>query len=169
METSLGRHCRICGAIISDYNPDGVGAQCREVWERARRTTFYHFCGLEYWKAKVDWWMPAFILAFRFTKFRSDWKRNFFLSLSAQYKEGKNISSKQLNIVIDWLIGSSHSRYPSKYSPETLEGELLLEGEEAIKHRLYYEFSHSMTDEQSEYMENCAKKYYGEAGAKRKS
>lgn len=158
METSLDRRCRICGAQISDTNPDGIGSTCREVWTKALHATFYHFNGLEYWQAQIDFWLPAFILAFRNTKFRSTFKKEFYSSCFTRYSQGGRFSRKQLDIVKDMLVSGEWPKYP--YS--TKEGEWLSEYSNYLFHQHVNKFLLSMTEEQKLYRYNCAKKYYAE-------
>jgi len=162
-ETSLGRRCRICGAVISDNNPDGIGFQCRDVWERAWWSGFYNFRGLELWQAMIDWWMPAFILAFRATKFRSAWKKQFYADMKLRYEQQQRMSRKQLDIVMSWLISTNGCA--AKYPYQSPEERLLLDGAASLKHQMMDDFKETATDEQREHVFNCAKKFYAETSA----
>jgi hypothetical protein len=155
-EFSGGRRCMICGAAISDDNPDGIGYTCREVWQEAEKDAIYHFVGLELWQRKVDFWLPMFILAFRNTKFRSQFKKEFFASCFTRYSEAGHFSSKQLNIIKEWLIGPFGKFVGA-------EADVILEDERNIYREIRQAFRDSRTPEQTEYMVNCAKKHYGES------
>lgn len=154
-EFSGGRRCRICGAAISDDNPDGIGATCREVWQEAENDAIREFMGLELWQRKVDFWLPIFLHEFENTKFRNQFKKDFFSSCRERYSKGERFSSKQLNIIKDWLIGEY-----GKYRWD--EANDLVAHEKAIFFDVRALFRANRTPEQTEYMVNCAKKHYAE-------
>lgn len=158
---TMQRECRICGAAIGDDNPDGIGATCREVWGRAKWSTYYHFRGLDSWKLKLDIWLPAFIEAFGATKFRSGFRKEFFASISERYKTGQPISSKQLNIVKEMLVGSPYAMGAAKL--DRYAADILYDREKQVIQDDFHAWFENAGDDAREYMVNCAKKFYGEA------
>lgn len=108
METYEGRKCSICGSQISDDNPDGIGFGCRaNVVQPARKDTFYQFNALKFWVMKVERYKTVFVELFKDTKFRSDFRKNFFESIS----KAERISKKQLAIIEDWIMQKDFNRY----------------------------------------------------------
>jgi len=102
---SLGRHCSICGAAITDTNPDGIGFQCREVYEKAQWKIFFENRDRAnaYNKPETDVLMVYFYSYHYKTKFRSSFRANFFPSIIIQWKEKGFITRRQKEIVSDWL------------------------------------------------------------------
>lgn len=98
-----GRRCSICDSPIGDYNETGVGAECRAAHDRAVMKAIFSIDGvsLKYnWLIEVGIYKEAFIKAFKETKFRSEWKKGFYTSIS----KADRISKKQLAIMADWLF-----------------------------------------------------------------
>lgn len=152
------RECRICGAVIGDDNPDGIGETCREVWGRARWSAYYHFRGLDAWKLKLNVWLSVFIETFANTKFRSNFRRDFYASVSERFKTEQPISGKQLNIVKDWLVGNQF--FPGKLNES--EATAISEKEKLVIYEDFTTWMRSINEEATQYIINCAKKYYGE-------
>ena len=103
---SLGRHCSICGAAITDNNPDGIGFQCREVYQKARWKIFFESQerANSYNKPVTDILMIYFYSYHYKTKFRSAFRKEFFPSIVTQWREKGFITRRQKEIVIDWLL-----------------------------------------------------------------
>ncbi len=106
METSLGRRCSICGAVISDDNPDGIGFSCREVYQRASWKIFLsdQKRRSEYYYAKNEPIVEEFLESLSNTKFRSNFWKSFYPSISRQWQENKFVSRKQYEIIVNRLI-----------------------------------------------------------------
>jgi len=153
MGTEL-RTCWICGAIIGDDNPDGIGSSCRKVWTKAQRDAFFHFCGLDYWIAKASKWVDVFIQLFKNVKFRSAFKKSFYTSIVSNTE--KKISKKQLSIIIE-MIGQKNYHLKDETIDEVKSIFCIME----------QKFLRELTQEQSDYIANCAKKYYGENSRKK--
>ncbi len=158
----LGRRCAICGAAITDDNPDGIGYTCRRMWKKALWDTYYHFRGLDAWKLKVDYWIPIFIDTFKSTKFRSAFKKSFYESISDRKNQQLHISKKQLDIIKGWLVEGEWAKYPFG----GVEAENILNGERLLIREDLNKFCLEITQEQEVYRMNCAKKYYGEFSEK---
>ena len=147
---NMTRTCRICGAWISDDNPDGIGSTCREVWGRARSATFAHFFGLDRWKRTSRFWVERYISTFAKTKFRSEFKKSFYASITGQDINDLRISRKQLDIIKSHLEWKDRNRFLD-WCNEIDQSE-----------KAHY-FEAEFTPEMSEYQYNMAKKFYGEA------
>ncbi len=149
--------CRICGAVISDDNPDGIGSQCRAVWKKATTATAHHFRGLDLWKAKTKFWADLFIEEYRNTKFRSQFRKGFFTTIATMQKSGEyRITKKMLEIIKNMLVGMG-----GKIQYERVKE--VDEAAKAIARGFYENFIQTMTDEEKDYRINMAKKFYGEA------
>jgi len=105
MECTLLRTCRICGAIISDNNPDGIGSQCRAVYSKAtykvyledqQRRNKYYQIGI---KDLMDY-LKDYAEG---KKFRSAFKKSFIPSVISWYDEKGFISKKQKEIIENML------------------------------------------------------------------
>lgn len=99
------RTCSICGAIIGENNPDGIGGQCRKVYYQARYSIFFKdkkriaaYCLIENKPL-----MENFIKFYGKTKFRSAFRKSFFPSIIKQYKEKHFLTKKQKEIILGWL------------------------------------------------------------------
>jgi hypothetical protein len=165
MSFQEGRRCSICNAYISDDNPDGIGCTCRKVWEKAFRIGFYHFHGLEIWKKKSEYWVDIFIKTFENTKFRSSFRKSFYQSIKQQSDSGElRLSKKMFNIVRSAIIGEEEQfgRPPWKGD---LDYELYIEGEKELVLKMKEEIwdRNGMSKEESDYVENLAKKFYSES------
>lgn len=103
MTYSLGLKCSICGSLITDDNPDGIGIGCREHVVRpailATAKELNPNLNLEMWVFKVSKIRELFLNTFKDTKFRSDFKKSFFQSIANSEK----ISKKQLEIIESML------------------------------------------------------------------
>ncbi len=101
----LGRECAVCGAIIGDMNPDGVGAECRHVYYGARKVIHNQVKerAYKYYGTKARIFMPVFIEKHKDVKFRSKFKKSFYPSVVKQWEEKGFLSKKQLEICLSWL------------------------------------------------------------------
>jgi len=105
MECLEGRRCIICNAIISDNNPDGIGSSCRIAFNKAKYVLFMEDKDRRnsYYKLRTEPIMFYFETMFKDTKFRSNFRKQFYPSLIKQWHEKKFISNKQLSIVLGML------------------------------------------------------------------
>jgi hypothetical protein len=153
------RRCRICNAAIGENNPDGIGATCREVWNRAYSTAYYNFVGLDRWKLQTKYWVDAYLKQFANTKFRSEFKRSFYQSIKSQSLTPEmRISRKQLDIIKQSLLWNLYGP-----TPDSLQE--LQEGEDKLLSEHYHNWKESVigNTEVQEFIFNCAKKHYAES------
>ena len=156
MESLNNRRCMICGSTISDDNPDGIGYTCREVWTRARNTSFYHFCGLEVWIAKSNYWANLYFNEYKTTKFRSEFKKGFFKTISKMVEENNvRLSKKMLDIITKDLVGVLPRL---KYGA----AKIAIDREKDIIDDIRNKWLKDINDEQCDYIKNLAKKFYSE-------
>jgi len=103
---SENRKCSVCGAPISDNNPDGIGCECRRVFKEARVKVFFEDAARRNSFYGIDTKDIAsnFIELFKNTKFRSDFKKTFYASICEQYNTRGYLSKKQKQIMEDWLF-----------------------------------------------------------------
>ena len=107
MTYDLGLRCAICGSIISDDNPDGIGFGCRQNVVRpaeiaAAKELNPNF-NLELWIFKVTNYRNEFLKAFERHKFRNQFKKSFYESI----KKADKVSKKQLDVIknmLEWKI-----------------------------------------------------------------
>lgn len=155
-----GRVCRICGAPITDDNPDGVGYGCRAVYNKAWMHATFHFNGLEIWREKVGLYLDAFIEKYKETKFRSPFRKSFYESIKKQQKSGDpRISKKQFEIMKNMVFDKLYFE----------EQEAMIASEKGIIRYAIEKFKSNATPEQIEYVMNCTKKYYSELPLNRRS
>ena len=107
MTYDLGLRCSICGSIISDDNPDGIGFGCRKnVIKPAEAATAKEIIidfALQQWIFKVNVYRNEFLKAFEGHKFRNQFKKSFFESI----KKSDKVSKKQLDVIknmLEWKI-----------------------------------------------------------------
>lgn len=100
---SLGRTCSICGAHITDDNPDGIGYGCRAIYEGAKAKTYFKFHWQAHRAIKVNTIMALFESTFAKTKFRSDFRKSFYPSVVTFWKEKGYVSNRQLEICGEWI------------------------------------------------------------------
>ena len=107
MTYDLGLRCSICGSIISDDNPDGIGFGCRQnvvkPAETAAAKELNPNLNLEMWIFKVANYRNEFLKAFEGHKFRNQFKKSFYESI----KQSDKISKKQLDVIknmLEWEI-----------------------------------------------------------------
>ena len=107
MSYDLGLRCAICGSLITDDNPDGIGFGCRQNVVRpaeiaAAKELNPNF-NLEMWVFKANAYRNEFLKAFEGRKFRNAFKKSFFESI----KNSDKVSKKQLEIIknmLEWEI-----------------------------------------------------------------
>lgn len=107
MSYSLGRHCAICGAPITDDNPDGIGFECREVLHKKMISlafdlhkgdmSEYWNCGLPMLITQVSKMLNAHVGK---KAYRSSFKKTFLTSVYTQMSEKNFLSKKQSEILI---------------------------------------------------------------------
>jgi hypothetical protein len=101
METSERNRCSICGSPISDNNTSGIGFGCMaNVVKPAINDCFKELHYLDYWSKMTSIVQQDFINAFESTKFRNEFKKSFFTSIST----ATHISKKQLGIMQNMLL-----------------------------------------------------------------
>ena len=107
MSYNLGFRCAICGSLITDDNPDGVGFGCRQNVVRpaeiAAAKELNPNLNLEMWVFKANAYKNEFLKVFEGRKFRNAFKKSFFESI----KNSDKVSKKQLEIIknmVQWEI-----------------------------------------------------------------
>lgn len=105
MAYDLGRTCSVCGALIGDNNPDGIGGECRFAYYGARKVLHNKDKerAYKYYGTKARVFMPVFIEQHKDVKFRSEFKKSFYPSVVKQWEEKGYLSKKQLDICLSWL------------------------------------------------------------------
>ena len=101
LEYGEGRSCSICGAPITDNNPDGIGFGCREAYKKASWKVFFQDSKRRsaYYYAKNDPIVETFLSELKNTKFRSSFWKGFYPSVKQQWTERKFVSAKQIEIM----------------------------------------------------------------------
>lgn len=107
MTYDLGLRCSVCGSLITDDNPDGIGFGCRKnVIKPAEAATAKEIIidfALQQWIFKVNIYRNEFLKAFEGHKFRNQFKKSFFESI----KKSDKVSKKQLDVIknmLEWKI-----------------------------------------------------------------
>ena len=107
MTYNLGLRCSVCGSLITDDNPDGIGFGCRKnVIKPAEAATAKEIIidfALQQWIFKVNIYRNEFLKAFEGHKFRNQFKKSFFESI----KKSDKVSKKQLDVIknmLEWKI-----------------------------------------------------------------
>ena len=107
MTYDLGLRCSVCGSLITDDNPDGIGFGCRKnVIKPAEAATAKEIIidfALRQWIFKVSIYRNEFLKAFDGHKFRNQFKKSFFESI----KKSDKVSKKQLDVIknmLEWKI-----------------------------------------------------------------
>jgi hypothetical protein len=92
--------CSICGAVISDTNTTGIGFGCMaNVVRPAKNDCFRETQMLNLWIAKSNYVRAIFIAHFDGRKFRNEFKKSFFASMTS----AERISKKQMDVMVNWL------------------------------------------------------------------
>ena len=107
MTYDLGLRCSVCGSLITDDNPDGIGFGCRKnVIKPAEAATAKEIIidfALQQWIFKVNVYRNEFLKAFEGHRFRNQFKKSFFESI----KKSDKVSKKQLDVIknmLEWKI-----------------------------------------------------------------
>ena len=99
----MANRCLICGSILSENNPDGIGIGCREHVVKpailAAAKELNPNLNLEMWIFKVTKIRELFLNTFKDVKFRSDFKKSFYQSIANNEK----VSKTQLQIMEEML------------------------------------------------------------------
>ena len=108
----LKRQCMICGALIGDDNPDGLGSECREHFEKA---SFQALFRDQEWNKKfhepeVDYYLNWLIDYSSSHKFRSEFKKSFVPSVIEQLQEKSFLSKKQKEIIQGFVSWESEEK-----------------------------------------------------------
>jgi len=99
--------CSICGNELTaqDSIDRGMGSECYKAYRKALLDALFSIDGfsLKYnWLIQVEVYKREFVERFKETKFRKEFKRNFYNSIC----KSERISKKQLNIMTDWLFNA---------------------------------------------------------------
>lgn len=109
---SLGNYCMVCGALISENNPDGIGYSCREFVQKAKYAIINndeeHKWDLR--NIQMEVYMDAFIEKVANTKFRSQFKKDFSESVIEQWNKTHRLSNKQFDIVSNIICDPNYYR-----------------------------------------------------------
>lgn len=99
----MANRCLICGTILSENNPDGIGFGCRKNVVKpailAAAKELNPNLNLEMWIFKVGKIRELFLNTFKDVKFRSEFKKSFYQSIANSEK----VSKKQLQIMEEML------------------------------------------------------------------
>lgn len=157
MESTLGRTCSICGAEISDGNPDGIGFGCRKVYTQAYRKIFFENAerANTYNKIVNDIIVGEFGKIFEHTKFRSDFKKQFYPSVLEQYKTKGFITLRQKEIMIDMMAWKDFE-WSKRMGCSYLAGAV---GAQKI---MFLEWKRNITQEEKDHVINLANKLRNE-------
>ena len=107
--------CLICNAVIGENNTIGIGGGCyQNVVIPAKKDCFKEIKGLDLWIAKVNLLKPIFVDLFKDTKFRSSFKKSFYVSMACEdlNDEPKRISKKQFDIMYEQIQWKDHYLLP---------------------------------------------------------
>ena len=115
----LQRKCAICGALIGDSNPDGLGGECRPRFRKAVMTRMF---SSEDWKNKYyacEAKQICDLLKEHASKhtLRSSFKKSFIPSVIEQFETRKFLSQKQKEIA--WSIITNSGDFTIDYISET--------------------------------------------------
>lgn len=92
--------CSICGSPISETNTTGIGYGCmNNVVIPAKKECFNETKGLELWINKSTAVKNEFLRVFKNRKFRNDFKKSFYESMS----KSEHVSKKQFEIMLNML------------------------------------------------------------------
>jgi len=107
---SLGRHCAVCGAPISDDNPDGIGFECRNLMYKKMtslafslhkdRMSEYWNCGLSMLITQTNKMLKEHTGK---KAYRSSFKKSFLSSVCIQMQKKHFLSEKQSNILLKFI------------------------------------------------------------------
>ena len=92
--------CSICGSPISETNTTGIGFGCmNNVVIPSKKECFNEVKGLDLWISKSTAVKNEFLRVFAGRKFRNNFKKSFYESMS----KSEHVSKKQLDIMLDML------------------------------------------------------------------
>lgn len=99
----MAEFCIICGARLSDSNPDGIGCECRAALRKAQKDLFLsdennrlqYFYGIE---CRII--RGLFLSLFAGVNFRNDFRKSFYASVA----NSERLSKKQLSICVDMIF-----------------------------------------------------------------
>lgn len=99
--------CIICGNELTAQESinRGMGSECYRAYRKALIDALFSIDGfsLKYnWLIQVDVYRSKFIETFKNTKFRKEFKRDFYNSIC----NSDRISKKQFNIISNWLFNA---------------------------------------------------------------
>ena len=155
----LGRKCLICGATIGDENPDGLGSECREKFEKEAVKALFQD---EEWSRKFHAPKISFILEWLKDysskhKFRSEFKKAFVPSVIEQLKTKSFLSKKQEEIIRGFV----------SWEPEQIQRDFF-ESENEIgqkQQKIVFDFFRSISAERKQHIVNCVLKTYSQKNA----
>lgn len=130
MSYDLQLRCMVCGSIISDDNPDGIGFGCRSHVVLPARTAaakeILPDFALRQWIFKVNIYKNEFLKVFEGRKFRSQFKKSFYESV----KNSEKVSKKQLEVIknmLQWEVSLSEIEKDLDIQEKNLYFELIEE------------------------------------------
>lgn len=93
--------CCICGAILGENNNEGIGFECKKALQYAKGIVFNQDPNnrLEMYIIGVEVIKEKFLEVFKNVKFRSNFRKSFFETISTSNR----ISKKQLEIMENML------------------------------------------------------------------
>lgn len=97
----MENRCCICGAILSENNNEGIGFECKKALQYAKTIKFNQDPNirLEMYIMEVEIIKEKFLEVFKDVKFRSNFRKSFFETISTSNR----ISKKQLEIMKNML------------------------------------------------------------------
>lgn len=97
----MENRCCICGAILSENNYEGIGYECKKALQYAKTIVFNQDPNnrLEMYIIEVEIVKEKFLEVFKDVKFRSNFRKSFFETISTSNR----ISKKQLEIMKNML------------------------------------------------------------------
>lgn len=97
----MENRCCICGAILSENNNEGIGFECKKSLQYAKTIIFNQDPNirLEMYIMEVEIIKEKFLEVFKDVKFRSNFRKSFFETISTSNR----ISKKQLEIMKNML------------------------------------------------------------------
>ncbi len=155
---SEGRTCAICGTPITDDNPDGIGWQCRAVYNKATWDIFFENQErrYQYYSYINEVYMEHFIKNFSNVKFRSSFRKAFYPSVVEQWNTKQFVSRRQREIILSMLM--ERDLVWNNYGL-TVGGvcEYLIDAKNK-QHELFENWRRTMSTEEAEHIHNLANK-----------
>ena len=150
----LKRTCLICGAMIGDENPDGLGSECREYFEKEAFKALFQDqdWSKKFHAPKIEFFLAWLIDYSSKHKFRSEFKKAFIPSVIAQLTEKAFLSKKQEEIIRGFLSWESEKIQRDFFEAENEIGQ--------IQRKIVVEFFESLDAEKKQYIINAVLRNY---------